>query len=145
MRCSTYGLPAPGLHSVLALALLAALGCSPDELPTGPQAAGSPELAVSATATLVFRQILAGENHSCGVTTDNRAFCWGSNYLGLLGDNGGVSSNVPVAVAGGLSFRHVSVGPLHTCGVTTGDKAYCWGHGGAGALGDGTGSEHHTP
>src|SRR5215218_2512790 len=112
MRCSTYSL-ASGLHSVLALAVLAALGCNPDESPTGPQAAGSPEQAVSATATLVFRQILAGQGHSCGVTTDNRAFCWGSNFLGLLGDNGDFNSSVPVAVAGGLSFHSVSAGPGH--------------------------------
>src|SRR5215203_619295 len=46
------------------------LGLQPRRVAHRPQAAERPELAATATATLVFRSIFAGESHSCGVTTD---------------------------------------------------------------------------
>jgi alpha-tubulin suppressor-like RCC1 family protein len=86
---------------------------------------------------LRFRQISAGFYHTCGVTTTNRAYCWGNGTL------------KPMAVAGGHSFRQVSAGESHTCGVTTDDRAYCWGVNVRGQLGNGTydpsGNSHPTP
>jgi alpha-tubulin suppressor-like RCC1 family protein len=81
---------------------------------------------------LHFRQLSAGGDHTCGITTDFRAYCWGENS-GALGD----ITTSPVAVAGGLHFRQVSAGDIHTCAVTTEDRAYCWGYAGSGALGNG--------
>ncbi|HEX6407404.1 MAG TPA: hypothetical protein VFZ90_09455, partial [Gemmatimonadales bacterium] len=132
-------------HSVLALsAVLSAVGCTEDKSPTGPGNTSAPELSATAAATLVFRAISAGEDHSCGVTTTNVAYCWGNNFSGQLGVGSAVFSNqlVPVAVAGGLRFRNVSVGDSHSCGVTTDDHAYCWG---SGAVGDGTSERRYTP
>jgi hypothetical protein len=40
----------------------------------------------------------AGLQHSCAITTDNRAWCWGSGKL--LGDGTLRRSSVPVAVVG---------------------------------------------
>jgi alpha-tubulin suppressor-like RCC1 family protein len=37
--------------------------------------------------------------HTCGVTTANRAYCWGSNLLGQLGDGTRTDRPTPVAVA----------------------------------------------
>jgi alpha-tubulin suppressor-like RCC1 family protein len=34
---------------------------------------------------LRFAQVSAGGSHTCGVTTDKVAYCWGSNHLGQLG------------------------------------------------------------
>ena len=36
-------------------------------------------------AALVFRSVSAGLTHTCGVTTDNVAYCWGLNSSGQLG------------------------------------------------------------
>jgi alpha-tubulin suppressor-like RCC1 family protein len=132
------------LTPVLAPALvLAALGCREDaESPTGP--GSEPALEVTPAVALTFRQVSGGTHHTCGVTTGNRAYCWGTNVSGELGDGTGNSSRRPVAVAGGLSFRHVSTGNYHTCGVTTEDRAYCWG-GNGGRLGDGSNSNSATP
>lgn len=91
-----------------------------------------------------FRVVSAGGLHSCAVTTDNRAFCWGSGSSGQLGNNKTLTRRTPFAVAGGLSFLEVLAGEnqrsggYHTCGVTTGNKAYCWGGNFDGELGDGT-------
>ncbi len=93
-----------------------------------------------ATPTLVkgglsWRQISAGSYHTCGVTTDNRAYCWGN--AGHLGDGTTMSRLKPTLIAGGHSFRQVSAGREHTCGVTTDDRVYCWGDNVFGQLGNG--------
>jgi alpha-tubulin suppressor-like RCC1 family protein len=95
---------------------------------------------------LHFRRVNAGYSHTCGATTDYRAYCWGSNFNHQLGDGTATSSSKPVAVAGGLSFREVHAGSGYivsdqagsdygdSCGITTDYLAYCWG---VGALGGG--------
>ena len=95
---------------------------------------------------LSFYQISAGlvPYHTCAVTTTNRAYCWGTGYLG----DSPVSSNkrlTPVAVAGELEFRAISAGYSYTCAVTTDDRAFCWGENYGGQLGDGTTTPRPTP
>jgi alpha-tubulin suppressor-like RCC1 family protein len=74
----------------------------------------APAVAAPAAATLPFRQISAGDTHTCGVTTDDLAYCWG------------LGRPAPTPVLGGLRFRDVSAGVDRTCGVTTGQRAFCW-------------------
>jgi alpha-tubulin suppressor-like RCC1 family protein len=127
----------------LAAAGLLALGCGSDtESPTGPAPASS--LATTA-ATLVFRQISAGWGHSCGVTTDNRAYCWGSDSAGQLGDGLTTNRSRPTLVAGGLRFLEVYAGAAHSCGITTTNRAYCWGGNLSGQLGDGGNGTSASP
>jgi alpha-tubulin suppressor-like RCC1 family protein len=85
-----------------------------------------------------FRQVDAGEGHTCGVTTGDRAFCWGNGSDGKLGNGTTSGSFWPRAVAGGLSFSRVTAGFRYTCGETTGNRAYCWGANYFGQLGEGT-------
>ncbi|MGI9041569.1 MAG: RCC1 domain-containing protein, partial [Gemmatimonadales bacterium] len=134
--------------SVLLLApvvLVAALGCREDaQSPTAPES--EPALATTATsAVLSFRQVSAGEDHTCGVTTADRVYCWGRNLFGQLGDGTTTNRLTPVAVAGGLRFRHISAASNHTCGVTTDDRAFCWGWNYYAQLGDGTTTNRLTP
>jgi alpha-tubulin suppressor-like RCC1 family protein len=86
----------------------------------------------------LFERVTAGRLHTCALTADGRAYCWGRNAHGQLGDGTFRDRRVPVAVSGGLRFRVVSAGDYHTCGVTLGDRAYCWGRNDQGRLGDGT-------
>ncbi|MGH7515451.1 MAG: RCC1 domain-containing protein, partial [Gemmatimonadales bacterium] len=89
---------------------------------------------------LRFRHVSVGYDHTCGVTTDNRAYCWGLNMWGQVGDGTKGENNWrlrPVAVAGGHRFRQVRAGWSHTCAVTLDDVAYCWGYNGNGQVGDG--------
>ena len=106
-----------------------------------------------------FRQVDAGgdhgpgegggeENdggHTCGVTTDNRALCWGAGRHGQNGDGTLNLRKAPVLVAGGLVFQSVSTGASHVCGVTTSSLPYCWGWNWAGQLGDGTVTQRNQP
>jgi alpha-tubulin suppressor-like RCC1 family protein len=87
---------------------------------------------------LRFDRVDGGGDHTCGLTLDNLAYCWGGNIKGQLGDGTRQKHTVPVAVAGGLRFRQVSAGGAHTCGRTLADQAYCWGFNKFGQLGDGT-------
>lgn len=96
--------------------LVATLGCREDiEQPTAPQ----PEAALDVTParTLAFRQVSAGGvGHTCGVTTDSVAYCWGGNEHGQLGNGTHTESLWPVRVrAGGLRFRPVTAGGDQTC------------------------------
>jgi alpha-tubulin suppressor-like RCC1 family protein len=125
------------LASLFALALMtAAVGCREDaESPTAPDA--GPALAVTATTALTLRQVSAGAFHTCGVATDLRAYCWGLNRNGELGDGTTMSRSRPTAVARGLQFIQISASDEHTCGVTTDSLVYCWGRGQYGRLGNG--------
>lgn len=40
---------------------------------------------VAVSGGLTFTKLAAGLYHTCGLTTDARVFCWGSNYFGQLG------------------------------------------------------------
>lgn len=42
---------------------------------------------ITSTPALSFYQVDAAKGpHACGLTTDNRAYCWGNNRAGQLGD-----------------------------------------------------------
>jgi len=98
-------------------------------------------------AALSFSQVSTGMAHACGLTPDQRLYCWGWNYNGQLGDgtSGGVRSR-PCPVSGSLRFREVSASGSHTCGVTTSSRAFCWGENRYGQIGDSTeASQRLTP
>jgi alpha-tubulin suppressor-like RCC1 family protein len=131
---------APGL----ALACVAVVGCREDaQSPTGPES--GPVLATTATTALAFTQVSAGTNHTCGVTADYRAYCWGANTYGGIGDGTTTMRLAPVAVAGGRRFRQVLAGDGYTCAITPFDVAFCWGYNYWAQLGDGTFTDRLTP
>lgn len=85
-----------------------------------------------------WRMLSAGATaYACGIVTDGRAYCWGNEFRGALGNgevNGAISH--PVPVSGGLSFESIYTGAGTTCGLTLNRESYCWGVDDYGLLGD---------
>jgi alpha-tubulin suppressor-like RCC1 family protein len=95
---------------------------------------------------LFFLGLTSGGTHTCGITVDSLAYCWGGNAGGELGTGDSVSSNVPVPVSGGIAFTAISTSSTHTCALTAGGVAYCWGDNTSGELGiDTTSAAYPTP
>ncbi len=96
---------------------------------------------VPVSTSLAFTTIDAGTLHSCALTADGSAYCWGSREFGQLGDGstGGVSG-APVAVHTTEKFTQIAAGGFTTCGVTVTHRVLCWGAGASGALGNGSDS-----
>jgi alpha-tubulin suppressor-like RCC1 family protein len=127
-------------------ATLVAVSCAPDSPSPAEPTSPTAEFATSAVAPLSFYQVSAGldPKHTCGVTTSQQAYCWGTGYLGE-GPGHSDPHPIPVAVAGGHQFRMISAGFDFTCGLTTDNRAFCWGSNGTGQLGDGTQIDRTTP
>ena len=92
--------------------------------------------------------VAAGFEHTCALTDEGKAYCWGTNRSGQLGDGTTTDRDRPTAVLGGLSFGAIAVGIEHTCALATSGgaySAYCWGSGTGGQLGDGTTTDRTRP
>ena len=91
--------------------------------------------------------VVAG-SHTCALTTEGAAYCWGYNGHGELGNNDTATVNArPVAVSGGLAFQMLAVSHVDgvTCGITFAGAAYCWGQNDGGQLGDASTTDRLTP
>jgi hypothetical protein len=108
-------------------------------------------------APLRFASVSTDGDHSCALTTDGVAYCWGLNDVGQLGSDAVMDrcgrfqtaagfvikterfrcSAVPVPVNTSLRFTSVSVGEGTSCAITASGAAYCWGRNTSGQTGTG--------
>jgi len=88
-------------------------------------------------------QVTTGYLATCALDSASRAYCWGNNNTGELGDHTTTSSDVPVAVyasgvLAGKTLTRVSAGYFYACATGRYGAAYCWGTNQDGELGHGT-------
>lgn len=86
-------------------------------------------------------QIVAGAAHTCGLTAEGQAFCWGRGYNGELGEGARSVRHEAVVVRSDVPFVSLSAGYFHTCGLGSDAVAYCWGWNRYGQTGTGAAEE----
>ncbi|MEI7917847.1 MAG: prepilin-type N-terminal cleavage/methylation domain-containing protein [Candidatus Saccharibacteria bacterium] len=110
-------------------------------------------LAVSGSSGIkVWKQITVGTNYNfnCGIASDDKAYCWGNNDYGQLGNNSITTSRVPIpvntsGVFSGKTITSIETGEAHTCAIASDNLVYCWGRNQLGALGNNSTVESHVP
>lgn len=94
---------------------------------------------------LQFATVSAGDSTSCGLTVAGRAYCWGNNIRGMVGNGSTGNRDAPALVTTAQTFTSITAGGEHACGLATGGLAYCWGADSVGQLGDARQVHSTTP
>jgi parallel beta-helix repeat protein len=84
-------------------------------------------------------------SHSCGITSDGRAMCWGYGFNGQLGIGNTSNSRVPIYVNTTNLFFAISASGSRSCGIISNGSAMCWGMGTSGRLGYGGTTQQNNP
>ena len=99
-----------------------------------------------AGAVKTFCQISAGSNNSLAIDKNGRAWGWGYNYYGQIGNNSTTSKLTPVSVLGAVkTFCQISAGDKHSLAIDKNGRAWAWGNNADGQLGDNGSTNHATP
>lgn len=122
------------------------------ELAGKPKAVGSSSFTIAATnssgtASRTFAidvkpvapltSVTAGYYHSVSLDQDGRAWAWGRNDVGQIGNGNRINTTEPVEVLGNHKFVQVEAGGYHNLGIDTDGKLWAWGYNTHGQLGVG--------
>ena len=93
------------------------------------------------------RQLSAGWQNSCALTTEGSVFCWGYNMRQFpVWSQPEDPISTPVKIAGlSEDVTALSLGSMFACALTHSGSVYCWGENGSNQLGDGTSTDRLSP
>lgn len=115
-----------------------------DDWQSAQSGTGSTPLPTAVAGGMTFVRIEAGFEHTCALTAEGKAYCWGSNSSSAIGD--GTIDNykpTPTAVSTTVLFKSLSAGNHLTCGIAkAGGGVYCWGANHFGEVGIGEASNN---
>jgi alpha-tubulin suppressor-like RCC1 family protein len=86
----------------------------------------STPVAVDGVAGIPAR-IEAAEEHTCALSDDGSASCWGSNLMGELGTGQGPDRATPQLVTLRAPVTSLSSTTRHTCAALNDGSVWCWG------------------
>ena len=92
---------------------------------------------VLVSGNLRWQSLSAGLFHTCGLTTDGAAYCWGNNAWGQFGTGDTSNASSPELIAPAGTYGLIVAGGHHTCGRASSGALFCWGEGDYGQLGNG--------
>ncbi len=111
---------------------------------------GSRAITIVPMPFIRFKSITGGQFHTCGLSIEGAAFCWGNDLYGALGageappipDRCPVQparscSSIPYMVSGGHVFTSLSDRSFHHTCATDSEGTWCWGEGTHGEIGNG--------
>mgnify|MGYP001769851083 FL=1 len=90
-----------------------------------------------------WKMVSAGNMHTCGISSDDKLYCWGKNNYGQLGNGTIEPQNYPGELMGN-GWADVSAGDGFTCAVKISGSLYCWGLNEFGQIGIGTITGYHS-
>src|SRR5688572_3186038 len=74
-----------------------------------------------------FVDVATGGDHTCAITADGTAYCWGRGADGQLGTGDLENQFIPRRVETNIAFKTITTGDAHTCALDQSGRAYCWG------------------
>jgi alpha-tubulin suppressor-like RCC1 family protein len=91
-------------------------------------------------------QLVVGAAHSCILTSNGGAYCWGNNTNGQIGIGSTTSLLTPAQVTGlGSGVSKLFIGSSKSCAVMADRSVKCWGQNRFGELGDDTMADQTSP
>lgn len=89
-----------------------------------------------------WKDLDTGDDHVCGIKSDDTLWCWGTDGEGQLGNGAGSTTQYSPIQIGADTWKMIRPGAYHTCGIKSDDTLWCWGPDWDGELGNGGGSSN---
>lgn len=109
------------IKALCVFALLQA-ACEPKAQPVEPAPPPAPP-----APPLQVASITTGLGHSCAITAEGPAYCWGLGNEGQLGADTTITTLRPLEVRSQVRFSQISAGAEHNCAISVDGALYCWG------------------
>lgn len=103
--------------------------------PTAPEFWDPNPQLVSGVSSAV--EVSVGFGHACAHRANGEVVCWGSNYLGELGDGTSGSFENPPTDLDLEDVNQIRAGNFMTCAHLTTGRIHCWGQNDRGQVGNG--------
>lgn len=87
-------------------------------------------MATKIITDVLFKKIKVYDDHACGLSNQDKLYCWGSNRKGKLGLNNLDSTFAPSPVIGIGEVLDFDLGLDHTCAIKKeglSGRLFCWG------------------
>jgi alpha-tubulin suppressor-like RCC1 family protein len=117
------------------------------EVGDGTSGVGTEKITPAKISDQAWSELATGCFHTCALKADGKAYCWGYNYDGQIGDgtSGTGSDKTTPTKAGDGTWASITAGWHHTCGIKPDGSLYCWGYNESGQLGTGTTTNRSVP